>query len=914
MVPSLAIVRFCGLITLFVAAGLCVAKLPAQEGPPLSQDISMIRRGFVAPPDDARAITRWWWFGSAVTRPELEREILAMKAGGFGGFEIQPVYPLALDDPATGFRNLPYLSPEFLDMVKFAAGAGEENHLRVDLTLSSGWPYGGPLTPITEAASCLRMVMADVPAGTDSVAIPSIGNGERLLAVFLGVGSAQQQNIAQLKLLAISSADGRQPLSTSSSQRFVMFFISSRTGQQVKRAAVGAEGFVLDHLSLQAVQHHLEAVGEPLLKAFGDHPPYSVFSDSLEVYSTDWSDDFLSEFKHRRGYDLTPYLPALYTGIGPSAAAVRRDWGLTETELVNERYLTPINDWAMAHHTQFRSQTYGEPDVSLSSNRLVALPEGEGPQWRSFSYTRWATSASHLYSRPVTSAETWTWLHSPAFRATPLDMKAEADRMLLEGVNQFVAHGWPYTPPGVSEPGWAFYAAAVFNDHNPWWLVMPDVNLYLQRLSYLLRQGKPANDIAVFLPDDDAYASFSPGHASLSDAMPTYVTPALTAQILDAGFNLDYIDEEAIDRIGIRYPVLVLPHVTRMSPKLLEKLAAYQAGGGKIIAVGTLPSQAPGLLNASVISAQVNEAAHHLFAPGSGAVHVPEDEALGTALTTLLSPDMKVDTDRSSVGFVHRKLADADIYFIANTSNHPVHTAVTFRSPRGFASWWNPFDAGSSLCERKPILDLAPYESRVLVFTNQPLDTRVASHDKPTHPIADLSHNWQLTFPGLGPASSQSSLHSWTDDLRTRFFSGVAVYSRNVTLTKLQLHGKHLFLDFGEGTPINNAPTMPNGMRALLESPIREAAVVLINGVRAGSIWHPPYVLDITSELRPGVNHLEIHVGNLGINALAGRAPEDYRLLNIRYGTRFVPQDTQDLQPLPSGMMGPVRLMEGTAR
>ena len=56
---------------------------------------------------------RWWWFGPAVTKPELEREMRAMKQGGIGGFEVQPVYPLALDDPEHGFRNLPYLSPSF---------------------------------------------------------------------------------------------------------------------------------------------------------------------------------------------------------------------------------------------------------------------------------------------------------------------------------------------------------------------------------------------------------------------------------------------------------------------------------------------------------------------------------------------------------------------------------------------------------------------------------------------------------------------------------------------------------------------------------------------------------------------------------------------------------------------------------
>ena len=111
----------------------------------------------------------------------------------------------------------------------------------------------------------------------------------------------------------------------------------------------------------------------------------------------------------------------------------------------------------------------------------------------------------------MTSSETWTWLHSPVFRATPLDMKAEADLHFLQGVNQLIGHGWPYSPPEAGEPGWRFYAAAVFNDHNPWWLVMPDIALYLQRVSYLLRQGQPANDVAVYLPTDDAFAGFTLG-------------------------------------------------------------------------------------------------------------------------------------------------------------------------------------------------------------------------------------------------------------------------------------------------------------------------------------------------------------------------------------------------------------------
>ncbi len=284
---------------------------------------------------------------------------------------------------------------------------------------------------VDQAAGRLRVVTTDLPAGSESISVPAIGNGERLIAVFVGEGTAKEYDASKLQRVEAQQFNGRMPVAGETRPRVVVFFVASRTGQQVKRAAVNAEGFVLDHLSRSAVDDHLKIVGDRLMQAFGDTPPYAVFSDSLEVYGTDWTDDLLPEFARRRGYDLTPYLPELASGTDEISAEVRHDWGLTLTELIDERYLTPVDEWAKAHGTRFRSQTYGTPAVSMSSNRLVALPEGEGPQWNRFSFTRWATSASHLYGRPITSAETWTWLHSPPFRATPLDMKAEADRFFL---------------------------------------------------------------------------------------------------------------------------------------------------------------------------------------------------------------------------------------------------------------------------------------------------------------------------------------------------------------------------------------------------------------------------------------------------------------------------------------------------
>jgi hypothetical protein len=699
-------------------------------------------------------------------------------------------------------------------------------------------------------------------------------------------------------------------LPPSQKDRVVVFYIASRTGQQVKRAAVGAEGFVLDHFSHDAVADHLNIVGDRLMTAFGNQPPYSVFSDSLEVYGADWTDNLLAEFQRRRGYDLKPLLPELMSGTGEKAAELRHDWGVTLTELIDENYLTPIDTWAKAHHTRFRSQTYGEPAVSMSSNRLVALPEGEGSLWDRFSFTRWATSASHLYGRNVTSAETWTWLHSPAFRATPLDMKAEADRFFLEGVNQLVGHGWPYTPPGTAEPGWSFYAAAVFNDHNPWWMVMPDVMRYMQRTSFLLRQGQPANDVAILLPDDDAYAEFVPGHVSLSALMPKFITPELMQEVLGAGYNVDYIDAEAIEHVGIHYPVLILPHVERLSPATLKAIAAYAAHGGKVIAIGTMPDRAPGFVNDAAITEEVRKLSKGLFA-GPNAKLLNDETALGAALHAATAPDLQLSNNADDVGFLHRKLPSADVYFVANTSNRPVDATATFRSKRSHVSAWSLEDGSITSLEAGPVaLHLAPYGSTAIVFTDQPVAGAkpVATLAAEAAKTVDLSHDWMIRFANE-PAHKLSSLGSWADDAATRYFSGVATYSRTIHVSAEDLTAKSIELDFGAGTPLK-PQEREHGTMALLDAPIRDAAVVTVNSKRIGSLWHPPYVIDITSALHAGDNQLEIQVANTDINLLAGKAPPNYKLLISRYGDRFQPQNTDNLQPLPSGILGPVRLIE----
>jgi alpha-L-rhamnosidase len=874
---------------------------------------------FVKPPDGSRIMMRWWWFGPAMTNDELEREVLAMKEVGIGGFEIQPAYPLELDDAARGIRNLSYLSDGFLDALRFVNRKARETGMRLDLTLCSGWPYGGSNVSVNHAAGMLRVVRVPIPGDDDSVTVPNLEAGESLIAAWAARDDQLEFSESSVQeLYVISGTRVRVP----GQQQFraVLFFISSRTGMQVKRPAVGAEGFVIDHYDAAAVDAYLQSTGERLMQAFSGKPPYAVFSDSLEVYRSDWTPNLLEEFRQRRGYDLKPHLLALAGDAGAETSAVRCDWGRTLTDLANEHYLVALRKWADRNGTRLRCQAYGEPPVTLSSNRLVGLPEGEDPDWRALSPARWASSACHLYGKPVASAETWTWIHSPAFRATPLDLKAEADRDFLQGINQIVGHGWPYSPPEAGEPGWRFYAAGALNAHNPWWPVMPDLALYLQRMCFLLRQGKPANDVALYLSNSDAWAQFTAnGNPSVNEVLAALLGKNVFGHILDAGFNFDFIDDEAIRLVGTPYTAIVLPGVERIPLAAYQKIREYALHGGVVIATRPTPHFAPGLLEGKRDSGRIEALSRELFEGDNARCLFVEDEAdLGDALLKKLTPDVELNPRAPEIGFIRRKLDDRHLYFLANTSNQAHDVEATFRVKKLSPERWDPFTATKSAVRwitagdgRIVVsLHLEAYESALLVFSNfsGPPASAPSKPDALPAPI-DLSRGWKVSFNGTDKSIQMDRLRSWTELEGLRFFSGQGVYEKSVSVPESMLKpGAKIYLHFGKGVPIEPHHRQ-NGTQAWIESPVREAAVIYVNGQRAGSVWRPPYELEISPWLQSGENSFRIVVGNLAINSMVGKSLPDYRLLNLRYGKRFAPQDMDNLQPLPSGLLGPITLV-----
>jgi alpha-L-rhamnosidase len=881
--------------------------------------IDKLKHNFKNPPDNAKLMMRWWWFGTAVEKPEILRELHQMKADGIGGVELAFVYPQVLDDPAKNLINEPFLSPAMLDNVRYAQSEAHKLGLRVDVTLGSGWPYGGPATTLEEAATCLRTAEIPLPANATSLPKLKLSEGESIISIALVNGEPKHWDATTVQTINPSEINN---LTASITPRTALFFIQSHIHQQVKRAAVGAEGWVLDPFSHQAVATHLKAVGEPLIKAFGSTPPYAVFSDSLEAYGADWTPNLPAEFRKRRGYDLLPHLPELVAGGTPAAEKIKHDWGQTLTELVDENYLTQINNWSVEHHTRFRSQTYGEPAVSLYSQHLVSLPEGEGPQWQEFSTLRWASSANHLFGNNITSAETFTWLHSPIFRATPLDMKAEADLHFIMGTNQIIGHGWPYSPPQVGEPGWSLYAAAVFNNHNTWYPVMPDVARYIQRISYLLRQGHPANQVALFLPTDDIWAKFSPGKVSVTAEIALIITPALMSGILSAGYNVDFIDADTINRLGIHHPILVIPPTTRIPVETNQRILEYGSRGGKVIYLGHKPTQ------------NANGAPIPAFwtgpdpDPNSFKV-IPDEAHLAEALYAATTPDLKLSDakgpGKEHVGFIRRKLPNADIYFVVNTSNQSLNIAgATFGTSFTFGQIWDPDSAVSSpVIPTSQPLHLDPYESRIFVFSNS---KTVTPFTNCCPEQTDISTDWEVNFVSANKTLTETTLTDWIADPSTINYSGEVIYTRDFSV--FAGPSTQVFLKIDGGKPVH-APKSPSdhpplgvndppnplitrtgpGMRAWYDPPVREAAIVYINERRAGSLWHPPYQLEVTHLLKPGSNHIEIHVYNTAINAWAALSPHDYKPLIAKYGDRFQMQDLDKVKPIPSGLLGVIHLV-----
>jgi hypothetical protein len=767
---------------------------------------------------------RWWWFGPSVDRRELGRQLKVMAAAGLGGVEVAFVYPMSSVDA-------PFGSDKFLQDVGFAARTARELGLRFDLTLGSGWSFGGGHIGPDLAARRLSWDRREIGAEAYDVPVVEAWPGDEVIAAFVGEGSTGVPT--SYDEVAVSNGVIRVP--AGNGPREVLIASSRLTGQNVKRAAAGAEGPVLDHYSVAAAEEHIRSVAEPLLMAATPELVGSVFCDSLEVYQADWTPSLLSEFASRRGYDLRPRLWELLTGT----PEVRTDFYRTLSELYEENFVVVFQRWAAAHDVPFRIQSYGEPPATMSSYRFADLFEGEGWGWTRLPETRWASSAASIYGRSVVSAEVWTWVHSPSFRATPLDLKGEAHEHFLSGVNQLIGHGWPYSPSG--ELGWIFYAAGALDDRNPWWPVAPDLFGYLHRLSWLLQQGTPVRSVKVYVPASDAYTT---GSLNLYRTVRRLIGTDIPRTIRETGLDFDLIDDDALAVVDPATVSLI------------------------VVPAATLPAETARWLDEVV---------------AAGGVVVRDAAALADHLPERLQDD---------IGVVRRKLDDGEVYFVANTGNQT--RSFTFEVPTAYVEQWDPATGATTVVSSSRRLTLHPYEAVVLV--------PVSAGDGGS--VGDVSQ-LSVDGPWLVDGRAVTLPHRWEDDPGRASYSGAVAYQTEIDLPE----AGSVLLDFGSGTPDDAETYLPgHSYRAKLAPPIGVAAEVWLNDTRCGTLWAPPYRVDITDAAKPGTNILRIVVHNTAANALA--ADEHLKPLvesvTARYGRRF---DLQDIEhaadTVSSGLFSP---------
>lgn len=931
------------LLTRFCVFCLCATLFSGYGG---AQD--RLAHEFVQPPAESRMASYWWVFGPAWTKPEIQRELQVLKRAGIGRLLIFPLYPYEVDNPAKGIVNQNYLSPEFLDTLRYALVTANNMDISIDLVMGTGWPYGGPQIPASLS-----------PKRIYSETTPVAGRTGETIALKLPAAAASGKIIA-VQLVSSDPAAQTRPVDltdrvSNGAVRFVlpqgkwelMTFLEGPTlaRHTVIFAAAGAGGNVIDHLSKQAVDLYLKTVCDKLAVAGKGHIR-AMYSPSFEVYGTSWTDDFLNEFHKRRGYDLRPHLAALFRDQ-PETANIRYDYWKTVSEIADENYLGNISKWSHAHGFKFESESYGEPPVTQSSYSYTDFPMGEEYDWKEFNMMRWTSSAAHFFNHPIISDEAYTGLMEPSrYNGSLQDLKRTSDAIFVSGANRLVAHGYAYSPPSAGSPGWGYFAGAMLTEHQTWWPYFHYLTSYVHRTGFMLSQGLPVEDVLVYLPEGDLYAEHAPGAMPLAwwvegrldrhkAKLPDYGIPKgvfdfksdLVSTIITNGYSFDGIDHSVLVMTGTvgngrfhvgqgSYSIMVLPGAHGLPIADLERIAEFCRKGGTLITTLQTPKLAYGYVNGAENASRFTALDKELYGGmdetqgyqskrvGQGKSIFVKDETgmLQRALREAGPADVDVNGGLTEMGFAHRHTSNREIYFLANFTTSPRKFQASFNAGNHTPEIWDPMTGKGEVArhfkydgKRTVVdLDLKPYGSTFVVLgpgRQTPPPETVSTPAKLQPPIP-LHNDWKLSWDGLDAQPVElPQLKSWTDFPAARFFSGRGTYRTTIDVPAGYLHsGNRLLLDMGD---------------------VKNTAEVWINGRNAGVAWKIPYTLDITGYLRPGTNQIRIDVTNLLINQVLNQPTKDYSDVEAKYPGLRVPAPREKAfvkTPLPSGLLGPVRI------
>ncbi|WP_289834320.1 glycosyl hydrolase, partial [Parabacteroides goldsteinii] len=645
------------------------------------------------------------------------------------------------------------------------------------------------------------------------------------------------------------------------------------TGVTNLPAAPEATGPEIDKMSKKHVAFHFDAFIGDILKRIpeADRKTFKVVvQDSYETGGQNWTDDMISVFKERYGYDPVPYLPVLEgTVVGNPDISDRFLWDLRRliADRVSYDYVGGLRDVCHQHGLTTWLENYGHwgfPGEFLQYGGQS--DEIAGEFWSEGSLgdieNRAASSCGHIYGKRRVWAESFT-SGGPAFGRYPYQMKQRGDRFFTEGINSSLLHVYIHQPFEDREPGLDAWFGNEFNRKNTWFSQMDVFTGYLKRCNFMLQRGDYVADVAYFIGED-------------APKMTGICTPELPA-----GYSFDYINGEVLlqrasvedGRIvlpsGMKYRLLVLPQLETMRPEILQKIKELLQAGACVI--GPAPKYSPSLSDYPAADRKVQALASELWGDqtesvrtiGKGRLFMPATSLQPVLEALNVKPDMRVNSG-TPVLFIHRATDEGDIYFISNQSETPVDINPSFRVAGKLPELWNPLTAEIRLLPEFTCADgvttvpvrLEGFESSFIIFRKKGTPAKTTARNYPVKEVlATVSSPWQVDFEkgkrGPEEAVTFPALQDWTEstDPSIRYFSGKAIYTNRITLDELPQ--KALYLDLGK---------------------VMVMAKVKINGQYVGGVWTTPYRLPVGDFLRKGENLIEVEVVNNWRNRLIGDA------------------------------------------
>lgn len=949
------------ILSVLVMAGLYSCADTANE-------LAELRSGFETPPLEARPRALWDWVDGNFQLEEITREMEEAKKMGLGGFDIWDVRSV-MDEQGIVPQGPAFMSEPYVEAIVHAINEAERLEMDLGLIFSSGWNAGGSWTlpehqtmglfqseivisgPLSYSGTIPfpdlpefsgkpgRQKKAIIPKREDG--LPVFYKEVALQAYPLNDTDSIYRSAEVVDLSARMDEDGRLSWEVPEGHWKLVRYVCTNTGQPMISSTPNSNGPMIDHFSAEASERHIlyfiEKLEAGLGKPIGESGLSYFYTDSYEVQGQLWTPELAREFEKRMDYSMLPYLPALEGAMVDNANISRRflyDYRKVLSDLIIENHYQHTRELCEEHGVGFVAEAAGPgwpihncPFESLKSSGSLSFPRGEfwhipsnNEHWldvresptghhfmNELDVIKGVASASHLYNQKFVEAESFTGIH--LWNEGPGDLKPTVDRAFCEGLNRIIFHTWPHTPENAGTPGWAYAFGTLMNDNRIWWPMAGPFMEYLGRSSFMLQQGDFAGDILCYY--GDSVPNFAPAKGVIPELGFGYDYDVCNSDILLNA--LEVVDGKFQLPHGPVYEALYLPDEVYMQADILRKIAVFTEQGGLV--AGPMPERSHGLYDwerrDSLVLALAQEVWERVC---------PKNELRAELESRGVFPDLEFSGEAGfeELDFIHRKLGENDIYFIANKSERDLEGTFTFRQETRGAEIWDPSDAGtypvavdshvngtSSLQ-----LSLDAYGSVFIVFS--PDIALLNKEEKawiPTGPVPDdysfeemlMEGPWKVHFPeesaGAGTIELDSLVY-WNrhENEQVRFFSGIAVYE--------------LEFDFG---------AIDEQKFSLLElSELSETARLTINGEEAGIIWKRPYRIDVTDFLREGKNVLRIEVANTWANGLCGdaRLPADQKRTRTNvtrlpnawiYPVESIPREEYGL--LDSGLAGPVKIV-----